>query len=177
MVIGNRGQGADGRSRDGVGGVQPPPHARFQYGGVAALLHKIMKGHGGVKLKFRHPLALGLKLAKQGNQKIRLRRQIFFGNPMAVQLNPFPEVLHIGGDKQPCLQPGVPQDRRRHRRRASLAVGARDMDQLQLILGVPQQAQQRLHSVHPVPLADIGNGVDKIHRLLIGRHIESFPLF
>ena len=61
---------------------------------------------------------------------------------LAVDLEPLTEVHHIGADGQAGLIACRRQDRRGHRRKAALAVCARDVDEFELLLGIAEQTQK-----------------------------------
>ena len=78
MIKGNRRNGAHIRGIDAVGGIQLAPHAHFQHHHIAFLSGKIVKGHGGVKLKLGDRPVFLLKLTEQRGQDAHLFRQILF---------------------------------------------------------------------------------------------------
>ena len=130
-----------------VGSVRHP-QAYLQHRTVHLRPGECQKAHGRHQLKFVHRLKpLGFQLFFRFHHRFIAGNQCFFGDIFPVQPNPFPELHQIGRGKQPHPVAAFPERRRRHGRYAALAVGARDMHHLQLLLGISQRVHE---SANPV---------------------------
>ena len=144
--------GHDGRHLwhvDDVGGVEPAAHAHLQHHDVALPPGKPVEGQGSDVLKLCHLVAAFLELVGDGGQGFHLLHQLLLGNHLPVDLEPLPELQHIGGGVQPHPQAAGPQGRGHQSGAGALAVGARHVDELQLFLGIAQPLHQSGDAFQP----------------------------
>ena len=73
--------------------------------------------------------------------------QLIYGNKLAIYLNALFERLDIRTGKHTCFIPCSLQDISRINARGAFAVGACDMDELQLILRAPQLLHKQLRTL------------------------------
>ena len=129
------------RRVDDIGGVQRAAHAHLQYHDVAILPGKIHKANGGDQFKFRRLFihCLGKLLHIFGNGS-----HILVGNLLPVHLNPLVKAINIRRGVKAHLITCLLQDGCGHGGGTTLAVGAGNVDEFQLLLRVAQPTQQFL---------------------------------
>ena len=149
-----------------------PPQAHFQHHDVAVLLDKVEHAQGGDQFKLGghvlHGLGRRLYLLHQPDQ-------VLVGNGCAVDLDPLVEPVDEGGSEQPHFVPGGPQAAVQHGSGAALAVGAGNVDKLQLLVGVAQGGQQGADPVQAGLVALPVDRVDVCQRLVV-IHSERLPV-
>lgn len=151
-----------------VGGIQFASQPYFQHHDVAAAAQEVQHSHGGDEFKLRgvvgHSLRSGTDLLRQGSQ-------LFRSDQLPVHLDPLPEVLQKRGRAKAHPVSGAAQDGRQAGAHASFSVGARHMDELQLLVGIPQSMEQRTDALQtrgmglPLKAVDIRDCLPSVHRL------------
>ena len=168
MVQRNGRNGCRFRGIDDIGGVKPSAQPYFQYHNVAVSPGKPEQGHGSDKLKFGNGLATGFHLIGCGGNGLHLFNQFFFGNHLAVNLEPLPEFQHIGRSIQSGAVSGGFQRTGNQGTGSPFSIRARHMDKFQLLLGIPQLFQQRGNPFQSGLDAKTETAVDLLHGLFIG---------
>ena len=140
-----------------VGGIQRAAHAHFQHHDVALLAAEILEGDAGNQLEFRGGFLHGVR---QGLDVLCHRSQIFIGNLHAVHLHPLMEAVDVRRGVQSRAVARLLQNGRGHGGGAALAVGARNVDKLQLFLGIPHFCQKGLGAAQSGNAALPADGMD-----------------
>ena len=163
--------GDDGclRTVDDIGGVQFTAHPDLQDDNVAVFFQKILHGNGCDQLKLAGMVLHGVGTAAD---LFRDAGEILAGNVLPVQLHALAEVLDIGRGVESGPVTGTPENRFQHDTGRALAVAAGDMDELQLLLWIPQGMKELTCPVKtetrgaPGIVFDIGNGF--LHSHVVG---------
>ena len=127
--------------------VETAPQARLQHDHVALLLPEVAEGQRRVDLE-EAQLADGRVVAHaHGCVRHRgyVRRAILAGDHLPVDLDALAEVDEMWRRVETGPLPRGGQDRRGHRGRGALALGARDVNADQVPLGVADQLQEPAH--------------------------------
>ena len=99
------------------------------------LFQKVLHGNGGDQFKLAGMVLHGVGMAAD---LFRDAGKVPAGNVLPVQLYALTEVLNIGRGVEAGPVPGTPENRFQHDAGGALAVAAGDVDELQLLLRVPQ---------------------------------------
>ena len=177
MVIADLGDGRHQCVRHHVGGIVPAAQTGLQHHQITLFAGKPQQSQCRDGLKLHRGLPALLMDSGDGIQHLlRQRGQGAGRDHLAVDLEPLPEIHHIGADGQAGLVTGSRQDGSRHGRQAALAVGAGNMHALQLLLGVAQVCQQIPHPLQSgFAAAQPGQCMQGFHCLL-GRHSDCSSL-
>ena len=165
-----RDDGARRRGND-VRRVEPAAEADLQHHDVAPPPPEPQHGRRRHELKLRRRVVHGgdarlQRLAHGGKLRVR--------HGHAVDLHALGEALEIRRCEQPRRVACRAQDGCEHRRRAALAVRARDVHELQPVLRVAQAVQQLAHAREPRAGAAPLHAMDQLHGLL-NCHIAAPP--
>lgn len=145
------------RGGDDIGGVKLAAHAHLAHHDVAVVPGKIGKGNGRDHFKLRGVRVQGVR------QRADLGRdfaQLVVGDLLAVHLHALVEPDQEGRRIQPRPITRRPEDTGHHGTGRALAVGTGDVDELQVLLGVPHQRQQRPDALQSRDAAAPAHGVD-----------------
>ena len=157
-----------------VCGIAAAAQAGFQHHQITLFAGKPEQCQRGDSLKLHRLLAaLGHDGVNGVHHLLGQAGQRARGYHLAVNLEAFPEVHHIGADGQAGLVARRRQDGRGHGRKAALAVGACNVDALQFFFRVAQMVTEVLHPGQPrLSLAHARQGVQGLNCLL-GCHSSS----
>ena len=159
-----------------VGRIEPPTQAHLEHGPVHVTASKMQQAQGGHDLeKRRRRLAPPLNFFTCRCHGAHAADQVFRLNRIAINLNPLLNVHQVGRGIQARPEPRRLQDAREHRRRRPFALGARDVNDLELLLRIAQELHEQPHPVElqrpqvlrHAKLLVIDPAVPVLHRLLI----------
>ena len=155
------------RRGDDVRRVEPAAEADLQHHNIAPPPPEPQHGRRRHELKLRRRVVHGgdarLQRLTHGS-KLRVRHR------HAVDLHALSEALKVRRREQARRIARRAQDRCEHRRRAALAVRARDVYELQPVLRVAQAVQQLAHTRQPRAGAAPLHAMDQLHGLLNCHH-------
>jgi AcrR family transcriptional regulator len=117
-----------------VRAVKPAAQSRFDYGDVNLLVREILKSHRNGDLEKRRfdLLDQWLNFTSELNHEILLAL-------VTVHLDAFAEVVQVRGRVQACFIARLLQHRRQHVAGRTLAIGARDVDAPEFLMGIAQR--------------------------------------
>ena len=147
---------------DGVGGVQAATHAGLQHHDVTVPTAEELQGHTGDQLKLGGVL---LHLVGQPSHPGRDGGQLVSGDLRPVHRHPLFKVVDVGGSVQARGIASGGEHRGQHGRRGALAVGAHNVNELELLLRVAHGSQQLPGARKAGAAAQPGKGVDILHCL------------
>ena len=127
------------RRVDDVGGVQSAAKPHFQHHDIAVLLRKIEHPQGGDQLKLGGHICHAVG---SGADALHKRYQVLVWDGLAVDLDTLIKAVDERGGEHPHPVSGGLQAGRQHGDCAALAVGARYMNEPELLVGVAQGSQQ-----------------------------------
>ena len=148
--------------RDDIGGVQAATHSGLQHHDVTAPTEEELQGHTGHQLKLRGVL---LHLVGQPSHPGRDGGQLVSGDLLPVHCHPLFKVMDIGRGVQARGVASGGEHRGQHGRRGALAVGAHNVNELELLLRVTHGSQQLPGARKAGAAAQPGKGVDILHCL------------
>ena len=171
------------RLLDDVGGIQRAAQPHFQHHDIALFAGKIQHPQRGDDLELGGHIGHGV-----GGRLHPLHQlhQFFVRDLLPVHLDPLVEPVDEGRGEQAHPVPGCLQAGRQHGRRAALAVGARHMDEAELLVGVAQRGQQGAGAAQagfvPGPLhrVDVFHCLFVVHRYCLdsrSRFTAAFSYF
>ena len=159
------------RGGDHVGGVKFAAHAHLAHHDIAVVPGEIGEGDGRDHLKLRRVRVQGVR------QRADLGRdfaQLVVGDLLAVHLHALVEPDQEGRGVQARAIARRPEDAGHYGTGGALSVGAGDVDELHVLLGIPHQRQQRPDALQSRDAAAPADGVD-IRQGFVNVHCISFP--
>ena len=158
------------RRLDDVGGIQLAAHAHLQAHHVAVVALEILHGNAGDQFKFRGVILHGLG---QGLDKFRNFRQLLVGNALSVHLHALVEAEDIRRGIKTGAVTSLSKNAGRHGGGGAFAVGAGNVDKLQLILGISHLLEELLGTPQAGDASLPADGVD-VGKGFFGCHGDSF---
>ena len=144
---------------DGVRRVPVAAHAHLQHHDVALLPLEVLEAQGGDQLELRGMLGHGVGM---GPHVFRQCAQVVVGDLNAVHLHALVEADDVGRGVEPRAIARPREDGGQHRRGGALAVGARDVNELQVVLRVAQPREQLPDPLQSRDRPEPGDAVDII---------------